>query len=280
VTSPTQAGKPVEATIDLLVPLLDKDDLIIDGGNEWYPNTEARSKRVAEHGILYMGMGVSEGEEGARFGPSMMPGGPVEAWDRVKDTLIKASAKHESGAHCVAYSGKGGAGNYVKMVHNCIEYGDMQLIAEAYDILKLGGGLSNDELGKVFDEWNNSELKSFLIEISANIFKKFDDRGPNKEDYLLDKVMDKTGSNDTGKWTCQDAADVGVDSTTMVAALNARYGFYERRTCCNEQNINRSATLQCRAKKKNLLNSSRKLDRSTRPATLPSRNYCYTSTPH
>jgi len=119
--------------------------------------------------------------------------------------------------------GKGGAGNYVKMVHNGIEYGDMQLIAEAYDILKLVGGLSNKELADVFDDWNNSELKSFLIEISANIFKKFDDRGPNKEDYLLDKVMDKTGSKGTGKWTCQDAADVGVDSTTMVAALNARY---------------------------------------------------------
>lgn len=217
-----KAGKPVEAVIDALCPLLEEGDLIIDGGNEWYENTERRSTKVAEMGLMYMGMGVSGGEEGARFGPSMMPGGPLDAYQRVEDILVATSAKHESGAPCVCYIGPGGSGNYVKMVHNGIEYGDMQLIAEAYDVLKQVGGLSNDELAAVFDEWNTNELQSFLIEITAQIFKKKDDRG-NPEDYLVDKVMDKTANKGTGKWTCVDGANLGVDTTTMIAALNARY---------------------------------------------------------
>jgi len=172
--------------------------------------------------LNYMGMGVSGGEEGARYGPSMMPGGPEESYKVVEDILVAISAKHKSGAPCVTWLGPRGAGNYVKMVHNGIEYGDMQLIAEAYDVLKNIGGLSNDELAAVFDEWNadGSDLQSFLIEISAQIFKKKDDRG---DGYLVDKVLDKTGNKGTGKWTCKDACDMGVDSTTMVAALNARY---------------------------------------------------------
>lgn len=217
-----KAGKPVESVINTLIPLLSEGDMIIDGGNEWYENTEARSKKVAEHGLHYMGMGVSGGEDGARFGPSLMPGGPLPAYQVVEDILVAISAKHESGAPCVRYLGPGGAGNYVKMVHNGIEYGDMQLIAEAYDVLQQIGGLSNEELAAVFDEWNQNDLKSFLIEITANIFKKKDDRG-SPEDHLVDKVLDKTGNKGTGKWTCVDAANMGQDVTTMNAALNARY---------------------------------------------------------
>jgi len=219
-----KAGKPVEAVIANLTPLLEEGDMIIDGGNEWYENTERRATAAEAKGLNYMGMGVSGGEEGARYGPSMMPGGPEAAYKVVEDILVAISAKHKSGAPCVTWIGPRGAGNYVKMVHNGIEYGDMQLIAEAYDVLKTIGGLSNDELAKVFDTWNEdgSTLQSFLIEITAQIFKKKDDRGDNKE-YLVDKVLDKTGNKGTGKWTCKDACDMGVDSTTMVAALNARY---------------------------------------------------------
>lgn len=216
-----KAGKPVEAVIDNLVPLLEKDDLIIDGGNEWYENTEKRAVRVIEKGIHFMGMGVSGGEDGARYGPSLMPGGPAAAYKRVEKILVAISAKHSSGAPCVTHIGEGGAGNYVKMVHNGIEYGDMQLIAEAYDILKHLGGFTNEELAKTFDEWNKTkELDSFLIEITAQIFKKKDKDGKT---FLVDKVVDKTGNKGTGKWTCQDAAGQGVDVTTMNAALNARF---------------------------------------------------------
>jgi len=219
-----KAGKPVEAVISNLTPLLEEGDMIIDGGNEWYENTERRAAAASEKGLNYMGMGVSGGEEGARYGPSMMPGGPEDSYKVVEDILVAISAKHKSGAPCVTWIGPRGAGNYVKMVHNGIEYGDMQLIAEAYDVLKSIGGLSNDELAGVFDAWNadGSDLQSFLIEISAQIFKKKDDRG-DANDYLVDKVLDKTGNKGTGKWTCKDACDMGVDSTTMVAALNARY---------------------------------------------------------
>jgi len=232
-----KAGKPVEAVIKNLTPLLEEGDLIIDGGNEWYENTERRMVQVAESGLMYMGMGVSGGEDGARYGPSMMPGGPLEAYQRVEDILIATSAKHESGAPCVIYIGPKGAGNYVKMVHNGIEYGDMQLIAEAYHILKAVGGLTNDQIAAVFDEWNTNELQSFLIEISAQIFKKKDDRG-DENDYLVDKVMDKTGNKGTGKWTCLDAAEMGVDATTMNAALNGRY-----MACMKDERVEASTVL-------------------------------------
>merc|ERR1719158_1023511 len=216
-----KAGAPVDATIDALCEHLEPGDAIIDGGNEWYVNTEKRKAKVEGLGLLYMGMGVSGGEEGARNGPSMMPGGSKAAFERVAPILERVAAQVDDGP-CVTYIGEGGAGNFVKMVHNGIEYGDMQLIAEAYDVLKSIGGLTNDELAEVFDKWNaeGNSLQSFLIEISAQIFKKKDDRG---DGYLVDKVMDKTGNKGTGKWTCKDACDMGVDSTTMVAALNARY---------------------------------------------------------
>jgi len=217
-----KAGKPVEAVIEKLTPLLEKGDMIIDGGNEWYENTERRSKAAAEHGILYMGMGVSGGEEGARNGPSMMPGGPKEGYDRIEHILKASAAKTEDGTVCVSYLGKGGSGNYIKMVHNGIEYGDMQLIAEAYDLLKNVCGMTNDELAETFDFWNKGELKSFLIEITANIFKKMDDRGDEKE-YLVDKVLDRTANKGTGKWTVKEFAEQGVAGPTVSAALNARF---------------------------------------------------------
>jgi len=218
-----KAGAPVESVIKSLVPLLDKDDMIIDGGNEWYENTERRAEQVGEKGILYMGMGVSGGEEGARHGPSMMPGGPKKGWDRVEKILKSAAAKVDDGKTvCVEYLGEGGSGNYIKMVHNGIEYGDMQLIAEAYDLMKHVAGYNNDQIQKVFDDWNKGELESFLIEITANIFKKKDDQGDDKN-YLVDMVMDRTANKGTGKWTVKEFAEQGIAGPTVSAALTARY---------------------------------------------------------
>jgi len=236
-----KAGKPVTAVINSLIPLLENDDLIIDGGNEWYVNTEMRARAVSgieykddemnTSGIVnkngtkinYMGMGISGGEEGARFGPSLMPGGPPDCYARVEKILQACAARAKDGTVCVTYIGQGGAGNYVKMVHNGIEYGDMQLIAEAYDLLKLAGGLTNEELAKVFEDWNKSELDSFLIEITAQIFKKKDDRGNDNNLHLVDKVLDQTGQKGTGKWTVKEAAEQGIAAPTISAALNTRY---------------------------------------------------------
>ena len=213
-----QAGKPVDAVITQLHSLLEKGDLIIDGGNEWYTNTQRRGAEAATKGLLYMGMGVSGGEEGARQGPSLMPGGPKAAYELVKPILLKIAAQVDSGP-CVTWIGEGGAGNYVKMIHNGIEYGDMQLIAEAYDILKNVGGLTNEELHATFTEWNASELESFLIEITARIFAKKDDDGKS---YIVDAILDKTGQKGTGRWTVQEAAENGIPVPTISAALDAR----------------------------------------------------------
>jgi 6-phosphogluconate dehydrogenase len=213
------AGNPVDQTIASLTPLLDVGDIIIDGGNEWYVNTERRGAALVEKKILYMGMGVSGGEEGARHGPSLMPGGPKEAYERLSPILKKISAQVNDGP-CVTYIGPGGAGNYVKMIHNGIEYGDMQLIAEAYDILKNIGGLTNDELAATFDAYNKSELQSFLIEITAQIFKKKDE---DKSSFVVDKILDKTGMKGTGKWTVQEAAENSVPAPTIASSLDARY---------------------------------------------------------
>ncbi|KAJ6402607.1 hypothetical protein OIU84_014667 [Salix udensis] len=180
-----KAGSPVDQTIKTLSAYLEKGDCIIDGGNEWYENTERREKAMAELGLLYLGMGVSGGEEGARNGPSLMPGGSFEAFKYIEDILLKVAAQVPDSGPCVTYIGKGGSGNFVKMVHNGIEYGDMQLIAEAYDVLKSVGKLSNEELHSVFAEWNKGELLSFLIEITADIFGIKDDKG---EGHLVDKV--------------------------------------------------------------------------------------------
>ena len=211
-----QAGKPVDAVIESLTALLEPNDLIIDGGNEWFENTEKRAAAAATKNLLYLGMGVSGGEEGARNGPSLMPGGNLEAYKRVEPILLKIAA--QVGGPCVTYIGRGGSGNYVKMVHNGIEYGDMQLIAEAYDVLKTIGGLTNQELHQVFSEWNKSELESFLIEITADIFLvKEDDK------YVVDYILDKTGSKGTGKWTAQQAAELAIAAPTITSALDARY---------------------------------------------------------
>lgn len=213
------AGSPVDQTIAALKQYMEKGDIIIDGGNEWYKNTERRSKELEPTGIHYMGMGVSGGEEGARHGPSLMPGGPREAFEAIKPIVEKIAAQVDDGP-CVTYIGPGGSGNYVKMIHNGIEYGDMQLIAEAYDILHRVGGLSNDELAQTFDEWNQGELKSFLIEITAQIFKKKD---TESDGYLVDKILDMSGSKGTGMWTVQEAAERGVPAPTIAGALDARY---------------------------------------------------------
>ena len=216
-----KAGAPVDATIASLRELLDEGDLIIDGGNEFYTNTERRGADLEKDGILYIGMGVSGGEDGARFGPSLMPGGKKEAWELVEPLFTKVAAVVDD-APCVTYIGPGGAGNYVKMVHNGIEYGDMQLIGEAYDLLRNVGGLTTAEISQVFDEWNNAELKSFLVEITASILKTRDDIVADGT-ALIDRVLDQTGSKGTGMWTIQEGAARAIPAPTMAAALEARY---------------------------------------------------------
>ncbi|GAA0169269.1 dehydrogenase [Lithospermum erythrorhizon] len=214
-----KAGAPVDQTISALSTHMDPGDTIIDGGNEWYENTERRIIEAEKKGLLYLGMGVSGGEDGARFGPSMMPGGSHQAYLNIKDILEKVAAQVEDGP-CVTYIGQGGSGNFVKMVHNGIEYGDMQLISEAYDVLKNAGGLSNKELGAIFDEWNRGELESFLVEITADIFKVRDDKGSGE---LVDMVLDKTGMKGTGKWTVQQAAELAIAAPTIAASLDSRF---------------------------------------------------------
>lgn len=215
-----KAGAPVDQTISTFSPFLEAGDCIIDGGNEWYENTERREKEMSELGILYLGMGVSGGEEGARHGPSLMPGGSRQAYEYINDIVLKVAAQVPDSGPCVTYIGPGGSGNFVKMVHNGIEYGDMQLIAEAYDVLKSVGGLSNDELHQVFAEWNKGELLSFLVEITADIFTVKDEKTGG---YLVDKVLDKTGMKGTGKWTVQQAADLSVAAPTIEASLDSRF---------------------------------------------------------
>jgi len=214
-----QAGKPVDETIEQLSMYMEKGDVIIDGGNEWFPNSIARSKALESNGIHFIGMGISGGEEGARNGPSLMPGGPKEAYDMVEPIFMKCAAQVERTGPCFAYLGPVGAGNYVKTVHNGIEYGDMQLIAEAYDVLKNVLGMNNEEIADVFQEWNNGELQSYLIEITGTILRKKDE---DDDGYVVDKVLDKTGMKGTGRWTVQEAAERGVAAPTIAAALDTR----------------------------------------------------------
>jgi 6-phosphogluconate dehydrogenase len=212
-----KAGEVVDKTIASLLPLLDKDDMIVDSGNEYFHNTERRAAELAPKGIRFFGMGVSGGEEGARHGPSMMPGGDRAGYDDMAPILTKIAAQVDG--PCVTYCGPGGAGHYVKMVHNGIEYGDMQLIAEAYDVLKNIGGLSNAELADTFAEWNAGELQSFLIEITANIFRKKDPEGSGD---LIDMIVDAAAAKGTGKWTVQDAAEIGAPVPMVAASVEAR----------------------------------------------------------
>jgi len=216
-----KAGDPVKQTVKQLTPLLDPGDIIIDGGNSCFLDTEEQIKELHSRGILYMGTGISGGEEGARHGPSIMPGGAKEAWTHVRPILQAIAAKvgPNNDIPCCDWVGAGGAGHYVKMVHNGIEYGDMQLICESYSLLKNGLGLSNDELYDVFAGWNRGELDSYLIEITRDIFSVTDKKTGNR---LVDMILDKAGQKGTGKWTCQHALDLGVPTTLITEAVFAR----------------------------------------------------------
>jgi 6-phosphogluconate dehydrogenase len=212
------AGPVVDNVIADLLAVAEEGDIIIDGGNSHFTDTLRRIKIAEEKKVHFMGMGVSGGEQGARTGPSIMPGGDPVAWQQVKPVLEAIAAKVND-EPCVAYMGKGAAGHYVKMVHNGIEYAMMQMISEGYDLLKRGLGLTNDELHAVFNTWNEGELRSFLIEITAAIFLKKDELSENR---LLDMILDKAGAKGTGKWTSQDAMDLGVSVPTIDIAVAMR----------------------------------------------------------
>ena len=216
-----KAGAAVDEFIDKLIPLLSPGDVIIDGGNTLFSDTERRTKYVESKGLLYIGTGVSGGEEGALLGPSMMPGGSVKAWPLVKPIFQAISAKvgPNNDIPCCEWVGPRGAGHYVKMVHNGIEYGDMQLICEAYWMLKNAVGLGNDEIYNVFQEWYQGDLNSYLIEITRDIFSVKD---PDGEGFLVDKILDTAGAKGTGKWMSQLALDLGVPSTLVTEAVYAR----------------------------------------------------------
>ena len=212
-----KAGDPIDATIEQLLPLLDNGDIIIDGGNSNFTDSERRAKYLKNKGIRYLGMGVSGGEEGARNGPSLMPGGDATAWPLVKDMFQKIAAKTDAGEPCCDWVGDNGAGHFVKMVHNGIEYGDMQLICEAYHFMKSGIGLNNAQMHDIFARWNTEKLDSYLIEITADILK-FKENG----EYVLDTVLDRAGQKGTGKWTGINALELGIPLTLIGEAVFAR----------------------------------------------------------
>jgi len=213
-----KAGDVVDQTIDQIVPHLENGDIIIDGGNSLFTDSNRRTKELAKKGILFIGTGVSGGEEGARFGPSIMPGGNPAAWPHVKSIFQSIAAKVEDGTPCCDWVGEEGAGHYVKMVHNGIEYGDIQLICEAYQLLKDGLRYTPDQLAEVFAEWNKGELDSYLIEITETIFAKKDEDGQP----LIDKILDTAGQKGTGKWTAMSALDLGQPVTLIGESVFAR----------------------------------------------------------
>jgi 6-phosphogluconate dehydrogenase len=212
------AGRAVDAVIDELRPHLDRGDVIIDGGNSLFVDTDRRSKALTAEGFNFVGMGVSGGEEGARWGPSIMPGGPRDAYDQLAPMLTKIAAQVDDGP-CVTYVGPGGAGHYVKMVHNGIEYGDMQLIAETYDIMKQGLGLRAGEMSAIFQEWNRGPLNSYLIEIAGIVLAYTD---PDTGQPLVDLILDEAEQKGTGRWTAQSALELGVPIPTIAAAVWTR----------------------------------------------------------
>ncbi len=214
-----QAGAGVDAVIEQLVPLLSPGDIIIDGGNSYFKDTERRGARLQEVGLHFLGTGVSGGEEGALYGPSIMPGGPRDAYAAVEAIFRAIAARAPDGTPCVTYLGPGGAGHYVKMVHNGIEYGDMQLIAEVYDILARGAGLDAAALADVFTAWNEGELQSYLIEITSLIFRTLDAETARP---LVDLILDTAQQKGTGKWTSQNSFDLGIPIPTINAAVEAR----------------------------------------------------------
>lgn len=213
-----KAGKPVDDFIEHLIPLLDKGDIIIDGGNSHYPDTARRTEYVESKGLYYIGTGVSGGEEGALKGPSLMPGGSPEAWPSVKPIFQAIAAKVEDGSPCCEWVGRGGAGHFVKMVHNGIEYGDMQLICEVYQIMRDLLHMTNDEMHQVFSEWNNGKLDSYLIEITRDILAYKDENNQ----YVVDYILDAAGQKGTGKWTGIEALDEGIPLTLVIEAVFAR----------------------------------------------------------
>ncbi len=213
------AGPAVESAIAHLKPPLEPGDILIDGGNSYFLDTERRGKQLATEGFQYVGAGVSGGEQGALWGPSIMPGGPEEAWEALAPILRAIAAKADDGEPCVEYMGPGGAGHFVKMVHNGIEYGDMQLIAETYDVLSRGLGLTAGQLRGVFAGWNEGELKSYLVEITAAVLAKVD---PDTGRPLVDVILDEAQQKGTGKWTSQNALDVGAPIPTINAAVESR----------------------------------------------------------
>jgi len=213
-----KAGKPVDDFIELIIPHLEAGDIIIDGGNSHYPDTIRRTKYVESKGLLFIGTGVSGGEEGALLGPSMMPGGSPAAWPAVKEIFQAVSAKVEDGTPCCDWVGEGGAGHFVKMVHNGIEYGDMQIICEAYQLMKELLGLSADEMHEVFKEWNKGDLDSYLIEITRDILGFKDEKG----EPLVEKILDTAGQKGTGKWTAVTALDFGIPLTLIGESVFAR----------------------------------------------------------
>lgn len=214
------AGKPVDDTIAALSEHMEEGDVIVDGGNEWYPNSIRRAETLQPKGILFVGMGISGGEEGARNGPSLMPGGPKQAYDLLEPIITKCAAQVSDGA-CTSYLGPIGSGNYVKMVHNGIEYGDMQLIGEVYDVLRTIVQMSPPDMAKTFAKWNEGVLSSYLIEITSKILDKEDD--VTGEGYVVDYILDKTGMKGTGRWTVQEAAEQSVAASVITASLDQRY---------------------------------------------------------
>ncbi len=213
-----KAGDVVDKFIDTLLPHLESGDIIMDGGNSHFPDTIRRTKDLEDKGILFLGGGISGGEEGARHGPSIMPGGHPEAWSQMKEILRSIAARTPDGDPCCNWVGENGAGHYVKMIHNGIEYGDMEVIAEAYQLMKVGLGMSADEMHEVFATWNNTELDSFLVEITRDILAYKDEDG----EPLLEKILDAAGQKGTGKWTGIDALQLGVPVTLIVEAVFAR----------------------------------------------------------
>jgi len=254
-----KAGDAVDHMIEEILPLLEKGDIIIDGGNSHWPDSSRRTKYLAERGILFIGTGVSGGEEGARNGPSIMPGGNPEAWPHVKEIFQAIAAKVEDGTPCCDWVGEDGAGHYVKMVHNGIEYGDMQLICEAYQLMKDVLGLSSDELRDVFAEWNKGELDSYLIEITSQIFAKKDEDGTP----MVDKILDTAGQKGTGKWTCLSALDLGMPVTLIGEAVFSRC-----LSAIKEERVAASAILKGPRK------SKKKLDRTTFVEEVRRALYC------
>ncbi len=214
-----KAGKPVDLTMEAMLPHLEPGDIIIDGGNSNFEDTNRRCKEMAEKGLLFIGAGVSGGEEGARFGPSIMPGGHKDAWERIKPILQGVAAKTKSGEPCCDWVGEDGAGHFVKMVHNGIEYGDMQLICEAYDLMTNFLGMSAKECSEVFTEWNKGKLDSYLIEITKNILAYVDEDG----EPLVEKILDTAGQKGTGKWTAVSALDQGIPLTLIGEAVFSRF---------------------------------------------------------